>query len=69
MKILAAIIFALVFLSCATQKIKPDKPFVIVDKAYVYKDNVSEYRFTDARGRLFLFYGDSKLFEIGDSIK
>jgi len=55
---------------CAVQNRYAQKPFIIMEKHYIYSDNKNaEYRFEDANGKSFMFYDDARYFNIGDTIR
>jgi hypothetical protein len=65
------ILFLMLFLvGCSVSNKLAHKPFVIIEKVYVYTEkDVAEYKFKDARGKLFMFYDDVKWYEVGDTIR
>jgi hypothetical protein len=53
-----------------SRRLQAARPFVIVEKEYVYTDpKVAEYKIVDSNGIRFVFYDNSNLHNVGDTIR
>ncbi len=52
------------------RRLQAARPFVIVEKEYVYTDpKIAEYKIVDSNGIRFVFYDKSNLHNVGDTIR